>query len=107
MNNSFSLGTSLSRRTFLAISGAIPAAIASQLSITVSAAEPATLEPAGAKRYPIGLELYSVRGELARDLPMTLKTVAKLGYEVFNFSSPYFKGPPPYTKAARAKRGDL
>ena len=107
MNNSFSLGTSLSRRTFLAISGAIPAAIASQLSITVSAAEPATLEPAGAKRYSIGLELYSVRGELARDLPMTLKTVAKLGYEVVEFYSPYFKWTPAYTKDVRAQMDDL
>ena len=79
MKYSFSPRASLCRRSFLAISGAIPAAIASQLSVTVSAAEPATPEPAEAKRYPIGLELYSVRGELARDLPMTLKTVAKLG----------------------------
>src|ERR1035437_2654066 len=107
MNNSFSLGTSLSRRTFLAISGAIPAAIASQLSITVSAAQPATLEPAGAKRYPIGLELYVVQGELARDLPMTLKTVAKLGYEVVEFYSPYFKWTPAYTKDVRAQMDDL
>jgi sugar phosphate isomerase/epimerase len=107
MNNSFSPGTSLSRRTFLAISGAIPAAIATQLSVSVSAAEPATPEPAGAKRYSIGLELYSVRGELARDLPMTLKTVAKLGYEVVEFYSPYFKWTPAYTKDVRAQMDDL
>src|ERR1039457_5535709 len=107
MNNSFSLETSLSRRTFLPISGAIPAAIATQLSVTVSEAEPATPEPAGAKRYPIGLELYSVRGELARDLPMTLKTVAKLGYEVVEFYSPYFKWTPAYTKDVRAHMDDL
>ena len=29
---------------------------------------------------PIGLELYSVRGELSKDLPKTLKTVAGYGY---------------------------
>jgi sugar phosphate isomerase/epimerase len=89
------------------MSGAIPAAIATQLSVSVSAAEPVTPEPAGAKRYPIGLELYSVRGELARDLPMTLKTVAKLGYEVVEFYSPYFKWTPAYTKDVRAQMDDL
>src|SRR5882672_9155104 len=82
MKNSSSPDASLSRRTFLAISAAIPAAIAAQVPVSGSAAEPATPKPAGAKSYPIGLELYSVRGELARDLPNTLKTVAKLGYEV-------------------------
>src|ERR1039458_4451806 len=96
MKYSLSPRASLSRRAFLAISGAIPAAIATQLSVTVSAAESATPEPAGAKKYPIGLELYSVRGELARDLPMTLKTVSKLGYEVVEFYSPYFKWRPAY-----------
>jgi sugar phosphate isomerase/epimerase len=107
MKYSLSPGTSLSRRTFLSISGAIPAAIASQLSVTVSAAEPVTPEPAEAKRYPIGLELYSVRGELARELPRTLKTVAKLGYEVVEFYSPYFKWTPAYTKDVRAQMDDL
>src|SRR5664279_3504369 len=107
MKYPFSPETSLSRRTFLAMSGAIPAAIATQLPVSVSAAEPVTPEPAGAKRYPIGLELYSVRGELARDLPLTLKTVAKLGYEVVEFYSPYFKWTPAYTKDVRAQMDDL
>jgi sugar phosphate isomerase/epimerase len=107
MKNSFSPGASLSRRNFLAISGVIPAAIAVQFSTSDSAAEPATPEPAGAKKYPIGLELYSVRGELGRDLPNTLKTVAKFGYEVVEFYSPYFKWTPPYTKDVRAQMDDL
>ncbi len=107
MKYASSTGTSLSRRTFLAISGAIPAAIATQLSVTVSAAEPVAPELAGAKRHPLGLELYSVRGELARDLPLTLKTVAKLGYEIVEFYSPYFKWTPAYTKDVRAQMDDL
>jgi sugar phosphate isomerase/epimerase len=102
-----SSSSSLSRRTFLAISGAIPAAIAAQVSVSDAAVEPATPEPAGAKRYRIGLELYSVRSELARDLPNTLKTVAKLGYEVVEFYSPYFKWTPPYAKDVRAQMDDL
>src|ERR1039457_2154883 len=107
MKHSFSPAASLSRRTFLAISGAVPAALAAQLSVRVSAAEAATPEPAGAKRYPIGLELYSVRSELTRDLPDTLKTVAKLGYEVVEFYSPYFKWTPAYAKDVRAQMDDL
>src|ERR1039457_4611113 len=107
MKYPFSPGTSLSRRTFLAMSGAIPAAIATQLPVSVSAAEPVTPEPATAKKYPIGLELYSVRGELGRDLPNTLKTVAKFGYEVVEFYSPYFKWTPASTKDVRAQMDDL
>src|SRR5256885_13714147 len=59
------------------------------------------------KRRPIGLELYSVRGELARDLPSTLKAVAKIGYEVVEFYSPYFKWTPPYAKDVRAQLDNL
>ncbi|HWX19318.1 MAG TPA: sugar phosphate isomerase/epimerase family protein [Candidatus Binatia bacterium] len=96
---------SLSRRNFLAISAVLPAAIAARVSAGDSAAEPA--EPAKTKRRPIGLELYSVRGELGRDLPNTLKTVAKFGYEVVEFYSPYFKWTPVYAKEVRAQMDDL
>jgi sugar phosphate isomerase/epimerase len=44
-----------------------------------------------AKRIPAGLELYSVRTELAKDLPATVTAVAKMGYEVVEFYSPYFE----------------
>jgi len=98
---------SLSRRTFLTISAAIPAAVAARVSVNASAAEPATPEPVVSRKRSIGLELYSVRGELARDLPNTLKTVAKIGYEVVEFYSPYFKWTPAYTKDVRAQMDDL
>jgi sugar phosphate isomerase/epimerase len=97
--------STLSRRNFLAISGVLPAAITARSMLSVSAAEPAV--PEHAKRIPIGLELYSVRGELARDLPNTLKTVAKMGYEVVEFYSPYFKWTPAYAKDVRAQMDDL
>jgi sugar phosphate isomerase/epimerase len=73
----------------------------------LAAAEAATLEPATKKKHPIGLELYSVRGELAKDLPNTLKAVAKMGYEVVEFYSPYFKWKPPYAKDVRTQMDDL
>lgn len=110
MNHSFPLRPphSLSRRNFLAISAMIPTAIAAQVSLSDSrAAESTAPEAAGTKRRPIGLELYSVRGELARDLPNTLKMVAKMGYEVVEFYAPYFKWTPPYAKDVRAQMDDL
>ena len=42
-----------------------------------------------------------------RDLPNTLKTVAKLGYEVVEFYSPYFNWRPAYAKDVRARMDDL
>ena len=61
----------------------------------------------GAKKYPIGLELYSVRNELARDLPNTLKTVSQMGYEVVEFYAPYFNWSLPHAKDVRALMDDL
>lgn len=75
----------LSRRSFLALSAAAPLAFAS---------------PAG-KPVPIGLELYSVRNELAKDLPGTVQAVGKMGYQVVEFFSPYFSWTPEYTKQVR------
>jgi sugar phosphate isomerase/epimerase len=66
--------TSVSRRTFLALAGALPFALRAS---------------AGAGKVPIGLELYTVRDDLARDLMGTVRAVAKLGYEVVEFFSPY------------------
>ncbi|SPE43202.1 Xylose isomerase domain protein TIM barrel [Candidatus Sulfopaludibacter sp. SbA3] len=75
----------LSRRSFLALSAAAPLALAA---------------PAG-KSIPIGLELYSVRNELAKDLPGTLQAVAKMGYEVVEFFAPYFSWTPDYARQVR------
>src|ERR1039458_552920 len=41
-----------------------------------------------AKKIPIGLELYSVREALAKDLMGTVRAVAKMGYEIVEFYSP-------------------
>jgi sugar phosphate isomerase/epimerase len=97
---------SFSRRNFLTASAAIPAAIAAAgLPGQLAAAEP-TAAGSG-KKHRIGLELYSVRGELGKDLPKTLKTVAEIGYEVVEFYSPYFKWKPAYAKDVRAQLDDL
>src|SRR5258706_15893012 len=88
MNCSFSPDSSVSRRAFLATTAAVAAQVAA--GISASAAESVNSETAQAKRLPIGLELYSVRGELARDLPKTLKTVSLMGYEAVEIYSPSF-----------------
>ncbi len=53
------------------------------------------------KKRPIGIELYSVRDQLAKDLPNTLKTVAKIGYEAVEFYAPYFGWQIPYAKEVK------
>ena len=40
-------------------------------------------------RIPIGLQLYSVREDCAKDFPGTLKAVAKMGYEGVDFAGYY------------------
>ena len=74
------------------MAGAIPIALAAQ---------------GGKKTIPIGIELYTVREELAKDMPLTLRTVAKQGYEVVEFYSPYFDWTPQVAKDARKLMDDL
>src|SRR5215510_11209866 len=81
----------ISRRSFLALAGAAPFAFASLKG----------------KRVPVGLELYSVRDELAKDLMGTVRAVAKLGYEVVEFYSPYYQWTPEYAKEVRKLLDDL
>ena len=41
------------------------------------------------KRIPVGVQLYSVRHECAKDLPGTIKAVAKMGYKGVEFAGYY------------------
>lgn len=41
---------------------------------------------AAGKKIPVGLELYSVRNECAKDLPKTIEGVAKIGYKGVEFA---------------------
>jgi len=40
-------------------------------------------------RIPVALQLYSVRGDCARDLPRTLEAVAEMGYDGVEFAGYY------------------
>jgi sugar phosphate isomerase/epimerase len=105
--------TSVSRRNFLALSGAGAAALASgtllngALVASAHAVEPPAWPRRAPRKYPIGIELYAVRRELARDLPNTLRTVAQIGYEVVEFYAPYLAWTLPYAKDVRTMLDDL
>jgi len=60
-----------------------------------------------AKKIPVGLELYSVRNELKADLNGTVRAVAKMGYEVVEFFSPYYAWTADQTKDMRKLLDDL
>ena len=102
----------LSRRRFLALGGILPAIILAQSfgnradAAAVSVAAGALAAPRG-KKIPIGLELYSVRSELARDLPGTLREVARIGYDSVEFYAPYYDWTMAYAKEVRSLMDDL
>src|SRR5262245_38830005 len=100
---------SLSRRKFLAASSLASVAVTTSAVLSNGFTTPARAATATAekKKYPIGIELYAVRGELTKDLPGTLKTIAKMGYEVVEFYSPYFAWQFPYAKEVRTIIDDL
>jgi sugar phosphate isomerase/epimerase len=87
--------TSLTRRSFLAVAGAAPFAAT------------AALQALQTRKIPVGIELYSVRGELMKDLPGTVTAVAKMGYQVVEFYSPYMNWTPEQAKEVRTLLDDL
>ena len=79
--------TELSRRTFLGMTAALPFVVSNALK--------------GAKNVPVGLELFSVRGDLAKDLLGTVAAVGKMGYQVVEFFAPYLTWTPEMAKDVR------
>lgn len=77
----------VSRRRFLSMAAALPFAASAALR--------------GVRNVPVGLELYSVRGELAKDLLGTVAAVGKMGYEVVEFYAPYLDWTPEQAKGVR------
>jgi sugar phosphate isomerase/epimerase len=86
----------ISRRTFLEVAAAMPFGV----SAAVNAARAARASRA-ARNVPVGLELYSVRGELAKDLLGTVAAVGKMGYQVVEFYAPYLDWTPDTAKSVR------
>jgi len=80
-----------SRRSFIAFSAMLPWALSLR----------------GATTVPIGLELYSVREELKKDLEGTVRAVAGMGYQCVEFYAPYFDWSESQTKQMRKLLDDL
>jgi sugar phosphate isomerase/epimerase len=82
----------LSRRSFLAISATAP------LWASLAAGKP---------QIPVGLELYSVRDELTKDLPGTVRGVAHMGYQCLEFYAPYYDWTLDYAQQIRKELDSL
>lgn len=72
----------ISRRDFLR-AGAVSVAALGLSSPLLRAAE------AGAKKVPIGVQLYSVRTQCEKDLPKVLEAIAKFGYKGVEYAGYY------------------
>ena len=77
------------------------------LSFAASASVALALPAVAKKRIPIGIELFSVRNELQKDLMGTVRAIAKLGYETVEFFSPYYQWTPEYAKEVRKLLDEL
>jgi sugar phosphate isomerase/epimerase len=83
---------SLTRRSFLAASAALPWTLRASAS---------------SSSIPVGLELYSVREELSKDPESTVRAVAQMGYQCVEFYAPYFDWSEAQTKQMRRLLDDL
>jgi sugar phosphate isomerase/epimerase len=84
--------STLSRRSFLAMSAMLPWAFKSV---------------AAARSIPVGLELYSVRDALKEDPEGTVRAVAQMGYQAVEFYAPYFAWTDAQAKQMRKLLDDL
>jgi sugar phosphate isomerase/epimerase len=83
---------SLTRRSFLALSAALPWALKAHAS---------------SSSIPIGLELYSVRDALKQDPEGTVRAVAQMGYQCVEFYAPYLEWSDAQAKQMRKLMDDL
>jgi sugar phosphate isomerase/epimerase len=86
------MANSLSRRSFLALSAALPFALRTRAALS---------------SVPMGLELYSVRNALKQDPEGTVRAVAQMGYQCVEFYAPYFDWTEAQTKQMRKLLDEL
>jgi sugar phosphate isomerase/epimerase len=84
------------RRSFLSRSAAALGAAAFPWSIA-----------AAAGKIPVGLEMYSVRDSMVKDLNGTVRAVAAAGYQGLEFYAPYYDWTPAQAKDMRKLLDDL
>ena len=70
-------------------------------------AAPLAAMPLPSKAIPVGLELYSVRHELEKDLMETVRGVAHMGYQCVEFYAPYYDWTTSYAHQVRAELDKL
>ena len=75
--------------------------------LTSVAAGPLANAVALPKAIPVGLELYSVRDELKKDLMATLRSVAQMGYQCVEFYAPYYDWTTDYARQVRGELDEL
>ena len=63
--------------------------------------------PLPSKPIPVGLELYSVRNELEKNLMETVRGVAHMGYQCVEFYDPYHNWTTAYARKVRAELDKL
>jgi sugar phosphate isomerase/epimerase len=83
----------LTRRSFIGSAAALSGCAAASTALGANKAE----------KIPLGLELFSVREELAKDEMGTLERVAGMGYECVEFFAPYYKWTPDHANEIRKK----
>jgi len=83
---------SITRRSFLALSAALPWALKASAS---------------SSSIPVGLELYSVRDELKKDPEGTVRAVGQMGYQCVEFYAPYYDWNEAQAKDMRKLLDDL
>lgn len=71
------------------------------------ASNPPGIAGPGRKRIPVGLELYSVRNDLQKDLTGTVRDVAKMGYQCVEFYAPYYDWTLEYARRVRKELDEL
>jgi sugar phosphate isomerase/epimerase len=85
-----------SRRSFLTTGASTALAVSGAASLA-----------AKGKKIPLGLELYSVRDMLDKDLMGTVRTIAQQGWEVFEFYSSYYSWTTDYAKQVKKLLDDV
>ncbi len=68
---------------------------------------PSALASAATIHIPIGLELYSVRDDLKKDLTGTVRAVVKMGYQCVEFYAPYYDWTPDEARQMRKELDSL
>ena len=71
------------------------------IAATAAVSLPFSRAAGAASKIPVGLEMYSVRNTMAKDLNGTVRAVAAAGYEGVEFYAPYYEWTPAGAKEMR------